>query len=283
MSPPAAGRPPAPPGPRGHSVLPTPVKAVTMTVTTPPAPTGAASAGTAPRSGRPRRRRPWPVGVLALVTAAVVVYLLTPYLPPSVATSRIPIRDGVHLPLLVAHIFTAAVAALTGPLQFWPWLRGRYPAVHRWTGRAYFFAGVFPSALLAVPVTVLAPMGSANQAGLIFLDVLWAATAVAGWRTVRQGRYADHRRWMIRNFALTFGSLASRFWTFLMVAVTLPQAGTSVYRGDQLAVLHDIASGSVWLGTAVNLVIAEWYLQRRYGVPARGARSAPRTSAARAR
>ncbi|MQA02034.1 MAG: DUF2306 domain-containing protein [Streptosporangiales bacterium] len=48
--------------------------------------------------------------------------------------SRIEPRSEFHLAVLAAHVFTASVATLTGPLQFWPWLRSRYPTVHRWSG-----------------------------------------------------------------------------------------------------------------------------------------------------
>lgn len=213
-------------------------------------------------------RRPWPLIVLGLVTVGMVVYLLSAYVPPDMTTSRVPPRSSLHYVLLVAHIFTAAVAAVAGIAQFLPWVRRRHPAMHRWTGRAYFFLGVFPSSVVAIPVAVLGPFGSANQAALLMLDVLWIITGVAGYRAIRQHRYADHRRWMIRNFALIFGSIASRFWIPVMVLVTAPQATSVAYGGDTVAISHDIASGSAWLGAAVTLLIAEYYIQRRYGVPA---------------
>ena len=126
--------------------------------------------------GVPSTRPPWPLIVLGLVTVSLVVYLLSAYVPPDMSTSRVPPRSSLHYVLLVTHIFTAAVAALAGTTQFWPWLRRRHPAVHRWTGRAYFFLGVFPSSVVAIPVAVLAPFGSANQAALVMLDVLWIIT-----------------------------------------------------------------------------------------------------------
>lgn len=236
--------------------------------------------GRAARPGSRRRgKRPWWLLALAVVTVATVVYLVSAYVPPDMATSRIPPRNATHYVLLVAHIFTAAVATIAGLAQFWPWLRSRHPAVHRWTGRAYFFAGVFPSGLLALPVIAYAPFGASNQAALLMLDVAWLFTGVAGYRTVRKRRYADHRRWMIRNYALTLGSLMSRVWGPLVTLTALPQLGAAPYRGDAhgLALNHDIASGSAWLGLIVNMIIAEWYIQRRYGVPraGRGSASAP--------
>lgn len=219
-------------------------------------------------AGRRRRRAAWPVAVLGVATVGLVGWLVSAYVPPEMATSRIPTRSTLHYVLLVAHIGTAAVASVTGTVQFWPWLRRRFPVLHRWTGRAYFFLGVFPSAVLAIPVTVLAPFGAANQAALATLDVLWIVSGVAGYRAIRQRRFADHRRWMIRNFGLVWASLASRFWIPLMLVAILPQGGSSGYHDDQLAITHDLASGSAWLGLLSVMVLVEAYIQRRYGVPA---------------
>ncbi|MGA8112114.1 MAG: DUF2306 domain-containing protein [Actinocatenispora sp.] len=226
-----------------------------------------------------RRRRPWPIAVLAVATVATTLWVVSAYVPPDMATSRIPPRSTLHYVLLVAHIFTAAVAAVSGTVQFWPWLRRRFPRLHRWTGRTYFFLGVFPSAVLAIPVSIYAPLGASNQAGLLALDVLWIITGVAGYRAVRQRRYADHRRWMIRNFALIWASLASRAWIPLMLLAIAPQEHSTTYHGDQLAIMHDLASGSAWLGLFSTVVIVEAYIQRRYGVPARRSADARRIPA----
>lgn len=215
---------------------------------------------------RPGRPGNWPLALLAAATLATLVYLLSAYAPPNPATSRIPTHGfDLHYGLLLAHIATAAVATVTGLAQFWPWLRRTHPNVHRRVGRAYFFAGVFPSALLAVPVALLAPTGASNQAALLTLAVLWFATALAGYRAARRRRFADHRRWMIRNYALTISSLVTRLFIPVMVFAILPQ--TSLYHGDQLAMSVDVASGSAWLGVVATMIIAEGYLQRRYGVP----------------
>jgi hypothetical protein len=204
---------------------------------------------------------------LAVVSAALLVYMLQPYVPPDPSTSRARFDNVVFYGLLVAHIFTATVATVTGLAQFWPWLRNNHPRVHRWTGRAYFFAGVFPSMVLAVPVALAAPFGVSNQAGLLIVDAAWSATAIAGYRAARQRRYADHRRWMIRNYALTFSSLFSRLVTPVIAFFVVSQAGGPSYRGDGLTITHDIASGSLWVGVLMVVVAAEFYIQRRYGVP----------------
>jgi hypothetical protein len=142
--------------------------------------------------------------------------MLTPYIPPEMSTSRVPLHDGLLFGLLVAHIFTATVATVTG---------------------------------------------------LLIVDLAWASTAIAGYRAARQRRFADHRRWMIRNYALTFSSLFSRLVQPVIALLVIAQAKGPSYRGDGLTIQHDIASASIWVGVLMAVVAAEFYVQRRYGVP----------------
>lgn len=232
-----------------------------------------------PVAGRPRRRRAWWLPLFAAPWLLILAYLLTAYLPPDLRTSRIPMDgDQAHYWLLVAHIGTAAVATVSGLPQFWPWLRGNHPRIHRWTGRVYLFAGVFPSMVLAVPVAALSPFGFGNMSGLFALDVLWVVTAVTAYRAARQRRFAQHRVWMIRNYALIVASLASRPWAVIATIVILVQSGGPGYHHDQLTVTHDIASSSVWLALASTMFVAEWWIQRRYGVVRAHRRRAPESA-----
>lgn len=201
---------------------------------------------------------------LAVVTVLVTAQALAASVPPDLHTSRVPPRSALHFGLLGAHIVTAAVAVLTGLAQSWPWLRRRHPAAHRWTGRAYFFAGVFPSALVGIPVIHFTPLGLSNQASLAVLDALWLLTGLAGYRAARQRRYADHRVWMIRNYALTLVAITSRLIQPLIEHLVAAQLTDPVsYAGDTLAAGHDIAGATSWSALVLHLLAAEYLLQRR--------------------
>ncbi|MER6843923.1 DUF2306 domain-containing protein [Streptomyces platensis] len=207
---------------------------------------------------------------LAVVTVLVTARALTAYVPPDLHTSRVPLRGELHYALLVAHIATATIAVLTGLAQSWPWLRRRSPAAHRWTGRAYFFAGVFPSALVGIPVIGLTPLGLSNQASLAVLDALWLLTGIAGYRAARQRRYADHRVWMVRNYALTLVAITSRLIQPLFEHLVAAQLADPVsYAGDALAAGHDIAGATAWTALVLQLIAAECLLRRRAGQAAR--------------
>ncbi|MEU3453535.1 DUF2306 domain-containing protein [Micromonospora sp. NPDC006766] len=226
---------------------------------TPPA-TGAPSGRPAGR--RRARQLRWVVPLL-LAAVAFVLYALPPYLTLDPSRSRLPVPQGYppYYPLLVAHIVFGSVALLAGCFQVWPWFRRRYPAAHRWMGRTYFFGGVFPAGIAVLGVAPVSSTGFVSQVGNTMLALLWLATAVAGYRMARQRRFVEHRRWMIRSFALTTSIVVNRVWLILFVVLLLPQLDTT-YGGDQDAMIRAAAGASVWMSWVLNLLVAEWWLER---------------------
>ncbi|MEU6714591.1 hypothetical protein ABZ897_24245 [Nonomuraea sp. NPDC046802] len=68
-----------------------------------------------PAAARPAQsRRIWLMLIVAAVFGGVLV---SPYLGLDSADSRLDVRGGPHYYLLVAHIFTALVALVLGPLK----------------------------------------------------------------------------------------------------------------------------------------------------------------------
>lgn len=215
------------------------------------------------RTRPPLLRRPW-IGPLALITGVFLVLSLPPYLTFDPDVSRTPIREDVagHYPVLWAHIAFGTVALVTACLQLWPRLRQRRPAVHRWSGRIYVFAGVLPSGVLALIVAALADTGISAQAANVTLAVLWLATTVAGFRMARQRRFGEHREWMIRSVALAFSIVVNRVWLVLCLAVADPSGFVGKTEMDP-AVIDNAVGAATWLSWVVNLLLAEWWLQRR--------------------
>jgi uncharacterized membrane protein YozB (DUF420 family) len=225
-------------------------------------------------SARSVLTRPW-VGPLAVLTAVFLAVSLPRYLTldPSRSRSAGPAGFPAYYPLLVTHIFLGSAVLVTACLQVWPWLRRRHPAVHRRAGRVYVVA-----VLAASPcVLVLAPLGSFGpneQVPLTLLALLWPATTLAGYRMARRRRYAEHREWMIRGVALSFSIVTNRFWGVLCVAVFVPDSvpgalSDSLAAGgpEARAAIAQAMGVSFWLCWVVNLLAAEWWLQRRRRAP----------------
>ncbi|MCK2245350.1 MULTISPECIES: DUF2306 domain-containing protein [unclassified Crossiella] len=208
-------------------------------------------------------RRPW-VAPLFLLVTVFLAFSLPRYLTFDPAQSRVPAPDGAswHYPLLVAHVLFASVAMISGSLQVWPWFRQRYPLAHKHLGRVYVFAGVLPAGVSGFIVGANSPFGPINQVSNVMLAVLWLAFTATAVHAARQRRFGDHRKWMIRSFALTMSIITNRLWGIPVGLWLEPQLAT-IFGGSEIALGQAISGLTAWLGWTVTLLAAEWWLQRR--------------------
>jgi uncharacterized membrane protein len=173
------------------------------------------------------------------------------YFAPAIpAPPQLAANPMAH-PWLWVHAGLAATALITGPWQFIPHLRKKRPQVHRWTGRVYIFCclvGGVAGLLLASGSTA----GQVARAGFGLLAIVWLGVNANGLSLALAGRYAEHRQWMIRSFALTFAAVTLR--------VYVPAA--QVAGIDPLTAYRAIA----WLAWIPNLALAELYVR---GLPRR--------------
>ena len=186
--------------------------------------------------------------LLSLVVAgyAVSVYL---FLPPGVtvhpdmrATFEAQ-RTGIY-----AHIFASAVALTLGPFQFSDRLRTRYRALHRWSGRLYLGIGVLVGGLAGLFMATHAFGGLVARAGFACLALIWLYTGLRAYLAIRARDIVSHRRWMIRNFALTFAAVTLR--------LLLPASMVSgiAFESSYPAI--------AWLCWVPNLLLAELLLRQ---------------------
>ena len=221
-----------------------------------------------PANGRNQYR----VATVVVLSLVVVGYVLISYGPLDPSASRVGLRPGLgwHFPLLLTHIFAGAVALTLGPLQLLRRLRRRR-LVHRYLGRVYLFAGVFPASVAGIGLAMLTTAGPVAAAGLAVGDVLWFGTAVLGYRTARAQRYRDHERWMLRNLALTFAAVTFRGWLGLFIALQLPWLG-SVYGGDFGRLFHTAYDIAAWGAFIPNVAVVSLYLRAHSSRVPRSAR-----------
>lgn len=200
-------------------------------------------------------RKPW-VGPLAFVVVAFVAFSLPPYLTGDRAQARVQSDWGPHYPLLVMHVVFASVAIITCVVQIWPWFRGRFPVWHRRIGRVYVWAGVLPAGLSGLVIGAMTPFGPVAMVSTLLMAPLWLLFTWLAWRAARQRQFRDHRKWMIRSFALTVSIITNRIWgmvAFLAFADRVPEAELPFV----------IAGIATWAGWTVPLLISQWWLERK--------------------
>jgi uncharacterized membrane protein len=183
---------------------------------------------------------------LSVAVYALAAYTLLPLgatIDPGMRPSFVAHATAVHL-----HAFAASTALLLGPLQLWTKLRAARPALHRWMGRAYLGIGVLVGGLSGLYLALFAYGGVSARLGFGALAAAWLYTGVRAFLAIRAGAVAEHRRWMCRNFALTFAAVMLRLY--------VPAA---VVAGAEFEQAYTVIA---WLCWVPNLLVIEWFLRR---------------------
>lgn len=216
--------------------------------------------------------RPW-VGPLAFLVVAFLAFSLPPYLTLDPARSRVPAPPDfpAHYPLLVLHVCFGSVALVCVVFQVWPWFRNRHRTAHRRIGRTYVLAGVLPAGLAGLVLAVTTPFGPVLRVSGVLMAVLWLSITLTGFRLARRGRFVEHRRWMIRSFALTASIILNRFVGTAAYFALLPGLDTS-FAGNEVWLAQVTAGITGWLSWTLALLAAEWWLERTAVADARAGR-----------
>ena len=222
---------------------------------------------------RKRRRADWLGRAVTLCYLAIaagqllfVAFILLFYYPPTLtgnfaAWNDKPLITG-HVAgdaagnlFFAVHVLMAAVMTLGGLVQLVPTIRSRWPAVHRWNGRLYLLSALGLALgglwLTWIRGTWLALGGAI---GITLDALLILAFAGLAWRAAHARRFADHRRWAIRLFAV-----ASAVW-FMRVgymAWGLATGGAGI--GEAMDGPFDLFLA--FANSLLPLAIAELYLR----------------------
>ena len=149
-----------------------------------------------------------------------------------------------HRALITTHAAAAALALLLGPFQFLDRLRAARPRLHRTLGYLYLVLGVTVGGLTGLLLARHSFGGLVSHLGFGLLAVLWLFTGVMAVLAAKARRFADHRTWMSRNFALTFAAVTLRLY--------LPLGFVTGLRFE--AFYPAVA----WLCWVPNLLFVEW-------------------------
>jgi hypothetical protein len=196
----------------------------------------------------------WWLAAISSVGLALFSYRYLPRLGPLAPNV---LGNAFANPWLDLHVAGAATALFTVPFQLLAGVRARWPKLHRRIGRAYVI-GCLVGGVGGLVMAFGSTAGPVATAGFGSLAVIWIVVNVQGWRSALARRFAEHRRWMIRSFALTFGAVTLRIYLPL-----LPLMGLSFM--DSFRVTSFLA----WVP---NLILAELYLRGTFG---RGAAPVP--------
>lgn len=196
--------------------------------------------------------------ILLIVSLGVIMPFIAPYLTVNPSDSRIEIvSKTIQYPALIAHIFFAFIALISGFLQFSDRLRKEKPQLHSLFGRVYVIS-VLISGFLAL-VVILYVDNFAKATSFIVLTVIWLFTSWKGYSTARQRNFSDHRKWMIRSFGITLVAVSGRLIVPILLLTYSLLNGFSLPGGREKMV-EEVLNVNIWVGLVINLIIIEWII-----------------------
>jgi hypothetical protein len=185
--------------------------------------------------------------VVVLLTFEVAAVSALRYFTGSEPPPPPILANAFAKPFLLLHVAGGVTALLVAPLQFAQRIRTRRPSLHRLAGRAYLVGcaiGAPAGLMLALGTTA----GAVARVGFAMPAVLWAAFTWLGRRAAVDRRFAAHRDWMIRSYALTSTAITLR--------LMLPASALLGF--DFLPAYRAIS----WLAWITNLALFEYMIRR---------------------
>jgi uncharacterized membrane protein len=149
------------------------------------------------------------------------------------------------------HVFTAIAVLPAGVTQFSKYIRKHYRNLHRGAGYIYAVAVVLLAGPSGLVIGIYANGGISSQVAFCLLAVLWMYFTFKAVTSIRARKTDEHRRWMIRSFALALSAITLRAWKYVIVAAFEPRP-------------MDVYVVVAWLGWVLNLIVAEWIIYRYY-------------------
>lgn len=142
------------------------------------------------------------------------------------------------------HVFLSSITLIAGLFQFSNYILKRYKKFHRTMGYLYVitilgFAG--PSGLI---LSFYANGTIWAKTSFVVLSLLWLVFTAIALLKAKQSKFKEHKKWMIRSFALTLSAITLR-----LLAFVLPKF-FHLNAFDEYTLI-------AWLSWTVNLVIAE--------------------------
>jgi uncharacterized membrane protein len=162
-------------------------------------------------------------------------------------------KYAANLTLVRTHALSSATALCLGLFAFVRETRRR--KVHKTIGRVYGLA-VLVGGTTSLPMALMSEGGWTTRLSFFLQGSFWIATMCCAVWAARSKKFRLHRRFMVRNYALTYSAVISR-----LLLHGLQQSGLSFQE------IYPVVSWTWVLGLAVG----EWWLWYSAQLPQRGA------------
>ncbi len=145
---------------------------------------------------------------------------------------------------LFVHVFGSLCSLLLGPFLLSERFRKRNINVHKMMGKVYLLS-VFIGGISGLLLAFYATGGLIAQVGFGLLAVSWLLSGLIALKMIKEQKILLHRKWMMRNYALTFAAVMLRIWLPIFILI---------FGEASFHISYQIIS---WLCWVPNLIVVE--------------------------
>ncbi len=158
------------------------------------------------------------------------------------------VADPLWRNCFYGHVLGGIVCFLTGPFLLWNRLLARLPKLHRWLGRVYGVAVLGWAGPTGIYLACHAKGGAPGRAAFLLLGLLWWGSTARGVQAIVARRTAEHRRWMLRSYAVALSAVYFRMAHAALFWAGLPDEPNYI--------------ASLWFSLAASLAVGEALVRR---------------------
>ncbi|SIQ12493.1 Predicted membrane protein [Chryseobacterium sp. RU37D] len=122
---------------------------------------------------------------------------------------------------------------------------------HKNAGKIYIFLILFFAAPSGIYMGIFANGGVYSKISFVILGCLWWVSTLKAFQSAKRKKFAEHKQWMWRSFALTISAITLRMWKVIIVYL---------FHSNPMDVYQIIA----WLSWVPNILLIEYLLVKKY-------------------
>lgn len=157
------------------------------------------------------------------------------------------VATGIYLPAYYSHVLASGAILTLGFFQLNTRISLKWRGLHRIVGKCYAYGILLFAAPGGLVMSLFIQRGPWVLVSFILQCTCWFIFTAIAVKKIRKHDIAEHRKWMLRSYALTFAAVTLRLYVFFL---------TSSYDLSQPEAYSIIA----WMSWVLNLAVVEIYL-----------------------
>jgi hypothetical protein len=156
------------------------------------------------------------------------------------------------------HIAPGVVYLLGAPLQLTRRFRTQHYDVHRRLGRVLLGCALVSAVFALLFGIPFAWGGTVESLATVVFGTWFLACLLLAFRAIRGDNVPQHRRWMIRAFAVAVGIGTIRIWVGIFEGIEQGMSGGTTPDAPD----HTMFGVAFWLAFSMHVAVGEWWLRR---------------------